>query len=259
MPFAMATELAAEAAQAGWPDLQVSGIRDFERLRGIVFGTDPVNVLIAVRALDVTMDDRVGVDVAVELSDAANPAMKFYRGVVEMASVLPQPPALSALPTNGLAPFSMSVPEFYREWLFHGALFQNITRVDGVSRTHVVARIRPSRPVDLIATAGTWLIDPVVVDCGLQLAVLWTREHYDMTPLPARFGRYRRFAALDAPELVVEAVIREDRHGHSTLWDYRIRDSYGKLLAILESIEATASKSLNRLGGASSALVTVRA
>ena len=259
MPFAMATELAAEAAQAGWPDLQVSGIRDFERLRGIVFGTDPLDVLIAVRALDVTMDDRVGVDVAVELSDADNPAIKFYRGVVEMASVLPQSPALSAAPTNGLAPFSMSVPEFYREWLFHGALFQNITRVDGVSRTHVVARVRPSRPVDLVTTVGTWLIDPVVLDCGLQLVVLWTREHYDMTPLPARFGRYRRFAALDAPEMVVEAVIREDRQGHSTLLDVHFRDASGKLLAILESLEATASKGLNRLGGAPSSLAAGRA
>src|SRR5205823_746166 len=71
VPLAVATELMAEVVQAAWPDLHVSAVRDLQLLKGVVLADGPVTVRVAARSHTSPPSDRVGADVAVEITDPA--------------------------------------------------------------------------------------------------------------------------------------------------------------------------------------------
>src|SRR5262249_52046695 len=49
LPFAMATELIAEAAQSSWPDLQLYAIRDMQLLKGVTLENGPRTLKVSLR------------------------------------------------------------------------------------------------------------------------------------------------------------------------------------------------------------------
>jgi NAD(P)-dependent dehydrogenase (short-subunit alcohol dehydrogenase family) len=249
LPLAVAAELLAEAVQSEWPDLHVTGVRDLQLMKGVVLADGPVTIRLAARAQTSPPGDRAGADVNVEITDPAKQDRVYYRGVVELTDRLPEPPLWEPPAADDLAPFPMTVEEAYREWLFHGPLFQGITAIEGMSQGRIVGTFAASSPPDLLAGGkpGRWLLDPVVVDCGLQLILLWSRASFDGTPLPSRFRRYVRFAPVQAP------VIHCHVHMRATADNPLFRSTAyflgpdRRVLAILEDIEATRSKALNRL------------
>jgi hypothetical protein len=113
-----------------------------------------------------------------------------------------------------------------------------------------------STPSDCLSemTRGEWLIDPVVVDCGLQVNVLWARQHWDVTLLPSSLARYRRFAPLsqDAP-IRHELRINPETQAPIVRADHYFYSHEGTLLGVLEGMEGTGSRALNRLAAAAHA------
>jgi hypothetical protein len=145
----------------------------------------------------------------------------------------------------------LDVPGAYQRWLFQGPIFQRIRRIEGINADGMAAEINPSWPghalsAEAASTAG-WLIDPMVVDSAFQLAILWERHHFNMTPLPARFRRYSRFAPLDGPVVRCEFRARPIGSGHILETQYAFLSLNGQLLGLLEDMELNCSKSLNRL------------
>ena len=93
-------------------------------------------------------------------------------------------------------PFPLELADAYRDLLFHGPLFQGITRIAGMDARGSSATLRASDPGACVAGAGgrPWLLDPVMLDSALQIQVLWARLNWDVTLLPAEIGRYERLA-----------------------------------------------------------------
>jgi hypothetical protein len=249
LPVAMAVELMAEVAQEGWSDLEVVGLQDLRLFKGIVLENGPKQVRI--RATPGAGNGSVK-QIAVEIDDPARAGQPYYRAKVELADRLPQPPRYTPAGSEVLRPFPMSVVDAYRRWLFHGRLFQGITDIEGIAERAIKGTLVSSTPNQCLESrsGGPWLIDPVVFDSGLQLFLLWARASLDKTPLPSRFQRYRRFGPLQEASLTCHVRILEQSRDPVVNIDIAFVGPDGRLLGLLENMEGTCSRSLNRLASA---------
>jgi len=93
------------------------------------------------------------------------------------------------------------------------------------------------------------LFDPGVVDCGLQMSLIWARVMRGESALPSRIGRIRRFAPLPASGFEMRFLVHPDQAEHQVKSDVAFVDGQGRLLMMIEDAECTSSAALNRLGG----------
>jgi acyl transferase domain-containing protein/NAD(P)H-dependent flavin oxidoreductase YrpB (nitropropane dioxygenase family)/NAD(P)-dependent dehydrogenase (short-subunit alcohol dehydrogenase family) len=256
MPLAVATELMAETVALGWPDLVVTAVKDLYVLKGLVLDRDASSVRVVATPRPRLREGSQ--DVAVEIIGMDRPQRIHYRATVELSDRLPQPPQIAA-PTLGAKGLAADVAGLYREWLFHGPLFQGIARVDAIGASGVKADLKRSEPQHFFVdpVGGDWLIDPLLFDSGLQLFILWSRDQWDMTTLPSRFGSYRRFGLLSGESAYCELTIRPETGRQTIHADIVFRGRNGEVLGILEDAEGVASKALNRLGGGNDSLRAV--
>jgi hypothetical protein len=255
LPLAVASELMAELVQKSWPDLHVVGVRELQLLKGVVLDNGPRPVKVIARAQVEPPSDRQGIDVNVEIRDVNTSGPLHYRATVELAPELPEPPPYTAANGDGMRPFPMSVAEAYRQWLFHGPRLQAITEIEGISEHGTRAILDASAPPPALRGQShpRWLIDPVIFDSGLQLFLLWARAHLDKTPLPSRFLRYRRFGSLSDTKLRCHLQILERSRDPLYYMNVAFVGPDGRLRGLLEEMEGTCSRSLNRLAAASAA------
>jgi NAD(P)-dependent dehydrogenase (short-subunit alcohol dehydrogenase family) len=253
MPAAVAMELMAEAAAAHGDGL-CTGVSNVKALHGIAYPEFESRTL----CIEVTEMQRSSHDVtrvAVSITSDGTRRPVHYRGDVTFASGLDTPPAVEPLRLVNSRALPLSIEDAYQQWLFHGPRFAGITRVEALGDNGIVGRLRCSTPSALVGrrTAGGWLVDPVIVDSGLQLLILWSRACFDETPLPSRLRSCHRYVRTLPKEVVCEAVI-DRRRGSSTLeCDLRFFDDERRLLLRMEGMEVTCSRSLNRLSDARTA------
>src|SRR5439155_767462 len=187
----VAVELMAEAASVARGGVCTS-ISDLRVLQGITYPR------LDTRALHIEVSDATdgAGGVAVSISSEREPSAVHYRGIVTCRRALEVPPRLERVRLIDTRPLKLSIDEAYRQWLFHGPRFAGITRVDGVGENGIVGRVRRSAPTELLGRSapGAWLIDPLAIDSGLQLVILWARTCLDQTPLPSRLRACRRYA-----------------------------------------------------------------
>ena len=145
----------------------------------------------------------------------------------------------------------MSVPELYENWLFHGPAFAGIQEIEGLGQNGIIATLRLSNAADLFSyrPKDKWLIDPVVIDSGLQLIIVWARHYFDTTPLPSRLGACHVFGLPDSGSVRCEVRIVHEAGSPTLMTDLKFFDANNRLFAWLEEMEATCSKALNRLSG----------
>lgn len=250
-PAAMAMELMAEIAQCWRRDLEVVEISNFQLLRGIVLEDGPLPIRVVADPRAQTSHAGCGPSVGVEIFVDSQDPLPRYRGVVTLAGHLPDSRHIVPPSSADLAPFPLSVPESYAKWLFHGRLFEAITAIDGVSSQVLEARLVSSLPGECVARRPgcSWLIDPVVVDGSFQMAILWSRHHNDMTPLPSRFERYTRFGSLNQPNLRCVLSAGCTANGHTLKTRHLFLAEDGTVVGLLEGMESTCSRELNRLAG----------
>jgi NAD(P)-dependent dehydrogenase (short-subunit alcohol dehydrogenase family) len=251
LPMTFALELMAEAVGRGWEDLRVVGVRDLRVLKGIVLDPGPRTVRLIARSATDPPTDRLGADVLVEITDAEGQGQPLYRATFELGDRAPEGPVWSPPPTAALQPLPRTLEQAYREWLFHGPLLQNITAIPGVGESDISGVIASSSPRGCLAGApdGGWQIDPVVLDCGLQLVLIWSRVRQDMTPLPTGFVRYRQYDRLSTPTLTCHVQNRVLPGGHVILSNLVFLGPDGRILASVEGLEGAGSRALNRLSG----------
>jgi acyl transferase domain-containing protein/NAD(P)H-dependent flavin oxidoreductase YrpB (nitropropane dioxygenase family)/NAD(P)-dependent dehydrogenase (short-subunit alcohol dehydrogenase family) len=248
-PLAMATELMAEVAAVGWPDLQVARVRDLFVLQGIVLRDEAKTVRVVGKSQEVVADGPLSI--AIEIVGTEHPERMHYRAVVDLVQRLPDPPPFEPLSlTNGHS-LSMDLPEIYRQWLFHGPLFQGIREVKHLGSDGVAAVLASSSPLGWISDASEerWLIDPLMLDSGFQLLILWSRQHWSMTTLPSRFRAYQRFDAQPSEQVYCEVRMRPNTGGQIIHADIVFANSRGQVIGILEDAEGGCTTALNRLVG----------
>jgi Polyketide synthase dehydratase len=143
----------------------------------------------------------------------------------------------------------LSVEEMYRQWLFHGPLMAGIRDITEVGTNGIAGDLVPSTPERCLGSTaqGSWLIDPVVLDSALQMIIVWTRMHWDMTPLPSRMHSYKRFGPLAGQQIRCRMRIESDSAGHIVHCYVAFYGDDGRLLGLVEDAEGVCSKALNRL------------
>jgi acyl transferase domain-containing protein/NAD(P)-dependent dehydrogenase (short-subunit alcohol dehydrogenase family) len=266
LPVAMAMELMAEVAAAGWPGLEVVELRQMRLLRGIVVGRkgQTVRVVARPRAEATAQGDGINPGMMLDLAifSAEDPRRVHYQAVIGLGTT---PNGAQALETarfseevgvlEGARPLPMSIEDAYRDWLFHGPLFQGIVSVEAIGPRGARAILRPSSPRDNLRgnPSGEWLIDPIVIDSAYQMQILWARVHWDMTLLPARFQAYHRIGPLRGAGWTQgvrhELRIRSENQAPMSHADHYFFGPDGRLLGAITHTEGMGSKALNRLAG----------
>jgi hypothetical protein len=247
LPLAVATEHMAQAAQAAWPDLRVVGIRGLQMLKGITVDHEPVSIVIGVSSGLRPVEDGVFETDAEILTPAAKPPVR-YRATIQLAHQdLPAPvwePMVQ--PSRQL---SRPLGRAYREWTFHGLLFQRVTSIAGLGPGSILGTIYSSSAISGLANVprADWIIDPYVFDSALQLLLFWSRELNDKTALPTRFRLFRRYGSLSDGQLTCEVAVESLAGGHALRSTMRFVDAAGRVRAVLEDMEGNCTQALNRL------------
>jgi acyl transferase domain-containing protein/NAD(P)H-dependent flavin oxidoreductase YrpB (nitropropane dioxygenase family)/NAD(P)-dependent dehydrogenase (short-subunit alcohol dehydrogenase family) len=250
-PVAMAMELMAEVAQRGWPEGKVVGIRSFRVFRGIVLDKGSKNIHVVARPQTNRDSENSVLEVEVAISDLDKPGHPSYRGTVQLAEHLPEPPPFDPGSLPKLGPFPKTVEEAYKQWLFHGPSFQGITKIEGMSEQGICVQLRSFPPSEYLShkPGGQWLVDPVVLDSAFQPALLWERAQYDMTPLPSAFTSFRRYGSLSRSSLQCYLQTNTSNDGHMLVANIYFWDEADWLVGSIEKMEFSCSKALNRLAG----------
>jgi hypothetical protein len=237
-------ETAAEAA----PGRPVTGLRDIRVLKGVTVD-DGREVVLTATATAAPRAAGDGLDMVIAGDGGPRP---HYRARAVFGDGIPSgTPA--ALPD--LRPFPMTVPDAYRDLLFHGPLFQHIVAIGGMDARGATARLRCSRPERYLTGAAgrPWLLDPVLLDSALQVQVLWARLEWDATLLPAQIGGYARVDAPAQDEIVShELRIRDQSAAPMCHADHWFFGSDGRLIATLSDVVGVGSAALNRLSAVAS-------
>lgn len=245
MPAAAALELMAEVVQRTSPELEVVGARDFRVLNGVVLQNG--SVPLRIRAWPESGNSTRHVTVLIQ---GTAEGTRFYQSTIILADRL-ETREHESPPIQGLGAYPLTVSESYERLLFHGPALQGIEEIHGFGRNGISATLVPSSPSRLMngATARRWLIDPVVVDSAFQLALLWARLQSNITVLPIRFAVFRRFRPLSGSRVRCEFSAQPADGNQSFESKITFSDEMGQLLWLIEGMEFSGTKQLNRLSG----------
>ncbi len=243
VPAGMALEIITEAAASVRPAWEVTEVINLEVVRGIVLENGAETVHVACEPVLGTVDSE-SVRVAIRGRGDSSPV--HYRAAVTLQPQLSRPETRNG-DTVGGGPFPMPIDEAYDRWLFHGPSLRAIRAIEEFGATGLVARLEPSTVLQCLNRGGTWIIDPVAIDAVAQLVILWARASNDVTALPTRIGRYRRYGPLDIPTRCV-LLIREQTRS-SIVADAWFVDDVGNCRGVLEGFAGAISAGFNRLAG----------
>ena len=242
VPVALAIEWFARTARACCPNLVLEGLRGVEVLHGIMlheFDSEPKKLVVDCQSGDESVDSSSSI-LHLELSDGNGTV--FYRCVADMR---PQHSVFPASTSNGDAELVLEAwgndSMYDGEVLFHGPEFQMLQNIEGISDEGLVAEVSgildPSWPATQTqAPPEPWCTDPLVVDAGLQLALLLGRRVLGGASLPTGIAQVRTF---DTPS---SGPFRCTLRGRSTttnrlVSDAVFHDAEGRVVAELAGIE----------------------
>ncbi len=245
LPAAAAAELMAELVQKAYPDWRVASLRSLRVLKGIVLDREETMLRLSARSQTQPSQEASELDVDVVIRDAAS-GMTHYRATARLGNGMPEPEQAPAI--ADVREYLLTAADAYREYLFHGPRMHCIESIDSVSGEGIAARLRHVPPSLCVAGgAGNWLLDPVMLDAGPQLAIVWSRLYLGATALPSAFAEYRRLADADELPLRCYLRVRPDSSETCVLADVYFVRADGRLAGVIDGLEATADRRLNRL------------
>ena len=259
LPFAVAMEVMAETALAGAaPGESLRALREVRLFAGVTLDEDGTTLEIMATPQDGPRPDGTRT-LAVSIKAAGQPR-DHYRALVDLSTIAAVVAPIDRVPLPHQAPVAVSLaPEeaptaqsIYRDHLFHGPAFQGVRDLT-MEATGACSMLQPSRPQDCLLTqpSGDWLVDPVVVDSGLQLQLVWSRLHWGLTPLPLEIAELT-VTTSPTPRhglLRHEMSIRADSVRPMCRADHVFRDESGAVLLTISGMAGAGSAALNRIAG----------
>ena len=243
-PVAMVLEWLAHAAIHRNPGLELRGFDDFRVYQGIKFGAREKYSIKVLAGKAVRNGDVFSVPVQLFGEQSGRDLLQAGASVILAASYPTAPsPKLSVEGTS----YSMNLVDAYDERLFHGPSLRGLLTLDACSQQgiEVTARAAPTpwswmtEPV-----RGSWLADPLVIDCALQAIILWSQELRGKPCLPCAVKSYRQFRR-NFPKDGVRIVIRMHEAATQLVrCDVDFIDMDDELVARMEGCESVADASL---------------
>ncbi len=249
VPFAEGLELMAELAQQLFPHLHVARMRDIRVQRGIQFTGGEETIRLVARPAAPVAGDATSAVVEVEITDATPARRPHYRATVELDERLPAPPVYDARYAVPLGPFPETVEQTYVKYLFHGPALQGIKEVEGISEAGIVGVVEPSSPSELLAwrPRGEWIMDPVIMDSGFQLAFVWTVLLFNRGNLPSSVRMYHRYGPLVGDDIRCYMHLTVDPTRVFLRSTVYFVNGEGLVMSAFEGGESTCSYALRRL------------
>jgi NAD(P)-dependent dehydrogenase (short-subunit alcohol dehydrogenase family) len=246
LPVAVMMEWLGQAAVHQNPGLLLHGFDELRVLKGVVLREGPeVLRLVAAKARrDGTL---FKVDVELRGGSAEGSAVVHARTTAVLAATLPARPTITVADSLGDRPYDRGVEGAYAEVLFHGEHFHGIEAVEGYSERGMVARLcaAPAPSAWMSQWLRTdWLTDPLVLDSGFQMGILWCHEELGAVGLPTYLERYRQFQRAFPPEGVRAVLEVRERTPHRMTGDITFLDHQGGVVARVERYACLADASL---------------
>jgi acyl carrier protein/NAD(P)-dependent dehydrogenase (short-subunit alcohol dehydrogenase family) len=248
LPMAMIIEWMAHGAIHNNPGLRFHGFNDLRILKGITLEADQLHSLQVMTGTAFKSDGFHVVPVELSGTDKGGQHFVHSRAKIVLANRLPE--GKNPMEPLSLPLYPHAIEEIYRpERLFHGTDFHSIREVVGCSDEGVTSLVRPAPlPAQWISQPlrNTWLADPLVLDSGFQMMILWSFEKYQAGSLPVFAGRYRQYVD-KFPENGAEIRVRVTRHNASkAAAEIEFLDpATGRLVARMEDYECVIDASLN--------------
>ena len=245
LPVAIMQEWLAHGALHDNPGLLLGGFAEFRVLKGVILNNGPRELRVVVSKIR-RRDESFEVDVELR-SGPEEDQIAHARACAVLYSSLPAPPLYTRPDGIDAQNYGYSVDAAYREVLFHGPHFHGIERIDGYSPDGLVAHVRtapePSEWMD-DPLRSAWLGDPLIVDAGLQMGILWCHKALGSVSLPTFGARYEQYTT-DFPADGVVAILEVREHSPQRVTgDITFLDATGTVLARMEGYAWTVDPSL---------------
>lgn len=223
VPVVTVIDWFARTIRSAYPTRHLAALSDVKVMKGIrldnfethgdYFGVS------AVESGDAVTMELIGVDGSLH-----------YRATATLSADAPAP--TDDTPT--LTPKKWGGAVYGNGVLFHGALFQVIDTIDGISDEGAVATIRG------VNTAGwlsePWAIDVAALDGGLQLALLFTKHALGGPSLPTSIDSVHTFAVSPSTSEIRCLVVPRKVKKSSVVTDIFFVDGDGTRLAQLKGV-----------------------
>ncbi|MCG8404126.1 MAG: SDR family oxidoreductase [Phycisphaerales bacterium] len=247
LPVAMMMEWMGHAALHANPGLQLQGIDEFRVCKGVVLDGAPVTLRFHTCKAR-RSGDLFDIDVELRSLDQDRADVLHARATIVLTARLATPPDIEISGDWIQRPYERGAHRAYAEVLFHGEHFQGIERINGVSASGMTAEVQlgatPDQWMGDPLRSG-WLANPLAIDAGFQLAILWCHEEMGAVSLPSYLHRYRQYrAGFPADRLSVTLQVRT-RDPHKMVGDLIFQAPDGAVIARIEGYECTVDASLN--------------
>ncbi|OAI50217.1 hypothetical protein AYO44_17990 [Planctomycetaceae bacterium SCGC AG-212-F19] len=246
LPMALTIELLAHGALHGNPGLAFHGFDELRILKGVRLAEEQA-ARVRVLAGKAAKHDGAW-RVPVELHSVGEGQEVLHaRAAIILTPGLPKPTVLP--PVVPLHPYGREVHEVYRDLLFHGPDLHGIQRIDGMAQEGLAAWVKAApAPAAWIKQPlrGTWLADPLALDCAFQLMIVWSYENCGAFSLPSFAARYRQYRrSFPADGVAIRAVVKES-NTHRAVADLWFLDRAGAVVAQISGYECVIDTSLEQ-------------
>jgi NAD(P)-dependent dehydrogenase (short-subunit alcohol dehydrogenase family)/acyl carrier protein len=246
LPMALTVEWLAHAAIHGNPGLQFAGLDGLKIFAPVTVRdghTTPVSVY-ASKAVRADGLHRVTAELRSRRADGRE--MIHSRADVLLATELPRGGPVQ--PEPALPPYPLDPDDVYQRVLFHGPELRGLEQIAGCGPAGVVvtAQAAPS-PAAWVQQPqrGTWLADPLVLDCAFQALSVWCHAQRGAVSLPSALGCYRQFRRR-FPAGAVRVVCRViPAAGQVVRADVDFVDDAGQMVARIDGCECVLDQALN--------------
>ncbi|MFW7378756.1 MAG: SDR family NAD(P)-dependent oxidoreductase [Oligoflexus sp.] len=246
LPVVLHLELMIEKVKRSIPGLRFQGFGNFRILRGLKLHEHESLELRLVLGEQHSVSGGLKVDVTLEAYDfsrrswyasSATEVWMVDEKVVVTHPVLQVESELE-LPEK---------EELYVEFLFHGAHFQGIEEMHALSQSGAEAWVKTSAVPrywlsnDLLEE---WHIDPLAVDCGFQLGVVWSSVTRSLRSLPMSIHTYLQYQdRFPSDGCRVRFVVQEsgDKEFEASM---EFMDREGRLIASMKGYRGIMDESL---------------
>jgi hypothetical protein len=250
LPMALILEYLAHGAVHQNPGLTFHGCNDFRILHGVVLeDSQPLNLRVGAGK---AIKNQGGFIAPVELRTfrADGAETLNARAEVLLTATLPTAPQPAIDSAAVASQAYLHEPEtIYRDCLFHGPDLQGIVQVMGHSERGIAALVQTAPPPGnwiCNPMRQQWQTDPMVVDCGFQLTILWTQQQRGASSLPCYVARYRQYRR-SYPDGNIRVVIHVTRSGElHAIADVEFLDAEGRLVARMDGYECVTDPGLQR-------------
>ncbi len=257
LPMAMSLEMMSEAvlsANKGW---KIARVFDMDIPSGVVIDTPRKAASIKVELVSCDSERR---HVRTTLSTGPGAMRARFCTNFELIPQSAAAPAYTHFPSHvdkvsdlgelgELLDETFDTEMVYRDWMFHGPMFQGIKSIEVMGAHGAIGEVKHSLPARCLTTCGaeSWVIDPILLDGSMQLAGVWARRFLDTTVLPTGFRTLHRFDVEVAPPLTGRVVIDPNSNDRELVCEVAVYNRHGQLLLAVTGLGGVGSKALNRL------------